>query len=241
MYHYATRSLILPRIATPIRYRYLGKIQILFLRKQNSTVFGDDKVGIHAVSSKFYNILQWIIRLILEGLSMHSLGCTKFSIRIKANRIAIGINVMRLKEKYERSTLMENFGADRLLDSFRTQTVIGFTNFILLTEKIKLSSASYIKMSRFSKTLYQGRFILSYTEPLALIFQNRRTKWEFKSYKTFLFARVKLADEAEILQPLRYSAQIFVITFHQIVFVLIVAVCQRVLKGVVCQEGCSKH
>ena len=29
MYHYATRTLILPRIATPIRYRYLGKIQIL--------------------------------------------------------------------------------------------------------------------------------------------------------------------------------------------------------------------
>lgn len=38
MYHYATRTLILPRIATPIRYRYLGKIQILFRTERISTV-----------------------------------------------------------------------------------------------------------------------------------------------------------------------------------------------------------
>jgi hypothetical protein len=31
--------------------------------------------------------------MILEGPSMHSLGCTKFSIRIKANKIPIEPNV----------------------------------------------------------------------------------------------------------------------------------------------------
>lgn len=39
MYHYATCTLILPRRAAPIRYQYLGKIQILTLLNQNCTLF----------------------------------------------------------------------------------------------------------------------------------------------------------------------------------------------------------
>lgn len=48
---------------------------------------------------KFYNVLQWIILLILEGPPVHSWGCTKFSIRIKANKIAIG-PTLELKLRY---------------------------------------------------------------------------------------------------------------------------------------------
>lgn len=87
MHHYAT--LILPRIATPILYRHLGKIQILLHVKQIKSLLPRHKSEFQAVQTKFYNILKRIILLILEGSSMHSLGCTKFSIRIKANKIAI--------------------------------------------------------------------------------------------------------------------------------------------------------
>lgn len=130
MYHCATPALISSTVAASICYQYLGKIRIIFGLVRFQPLYRTYWVYFQENLRQFYSVLQWIIRTILEG-SQHSVSCTKFSIRIKANKIAIEL-MQRTGLNFTNCTYPIPIYYIRQLSTFRHDDVIQMVGCLVL-------------------------------------------------------------------------------------------------------------